>query len=380
MRFLPLILRNLGRNKRRTVLTVLSIAVSLFIFATLMSLPGVVYEILRDQAGSLRLVCHGKAGVFYSLPEAYGRQIRTLPHVEAVLGENIFMGTYRGPSDQIPSAAVDAAQVQEMWPDFGISNQAAAEFRRLGTAALVGELLMKRFRWKVGDHVTLRGTIYPVDIELTIVGTLGGRAPAMALLFRRDYLEKALGQLGNVHLFWVKVDRSQSIPAVIGEIDWMFANSHAETQTESELGASQNSLANLRSLFDGIKVLAVIVMIAIALVASNTAAMSVRERRPEIAVLRAIGFQQRLVLSFLLAEGVTIGVVGGILGCGLAYVALKLIPYASSSLGNVVLMLRLPKRVVAESLVVAVVIGFASNLVPAVAATTRDITDTLRAA
>jgi putative ABC transport system permease protein len=379
MKFLPLILKNLTRNKRRTILTLLSIAISLFIFALLVSLPSVVNEILRDRANSLRLICHSKGGFFYTLPEAYLRRIRSIPSVQAVMGENLFMGTYRDPHDQIPSAAIDPEQVNEVWSDFGISAREAGEFNRLRSAAIVGEMLMTRYGWKLGQQIILRGTIYPVDVQLTIIGTLGDRAPGYALIFRRDYLSEVLHGLDDVNLFWIKVDSSKSIPRVIAQVDETFANSPAETETESELAASQAGMANLRVLFDGVKVLAAIVLVAIALVAANTAAMSIRERRPEIAVMRAIGFSRKLLLACLIAEGMVIGLVAGILGCAIAWIALRLIPYASATLGPIALILSLPPRIVVTSLVAAVAIGLASSAVPAYSATARRIADTMRA-
>ena len=322
MKFLPLILKNLFRNKRRTILTVMSLAVSLFVFAALISLPGVVNQILRARANSLRLISHSKGGYSYPLPEAYRRRIASMAHVDLVTGENIFMGTYLGPHDQIPSVAVDPEDIDAMFDDFGITRQAAAEFERVRGAALAGEFLMKRYRWRIGDNVTLRGTIYPVDVALTIVGTLGGTSARYAVLFRRDYLKEMLHSQESVHLFWVKVDRLESIPGVIGAIDRTFANSPAETLTESEVGASMSQMGFWRLLFDGVKVLAAIVIVAIAAAAANTAAMSVRERRPEIAVMRSIGFTREAMLIFIVAEGLIIGVVGGLFGCAMAYLAL----------------------------------------------------------
>jgi len=379
MKFFPIVLRNILRNKRRTVLTVLSIAVSVFVFAALMSLPAVVNQMLRDRANSLRLISHSKAGFFYALPAAYRQRIKAVPHVDAVSGESIFMGTYRGPQDLVPSVAIDPEQVEEIWSDWGISKHAADEFRRVRTGALVGATLMKRYGWKVGDHVILRGTIYPVDAELSIVGTLEGAAPALALVFRRDHLDELLGRPGTVNLFSIKVDQSQAVSRVIAEIDEKFSNSSAETATETELGASLDKMGSLRVIFDGAKVLAFIVMLAIALVAANTAAMSVRERRKEIAVMRAIGFTRTVIVSCLLGEGLVIGVASGLLGCAAAYLGLKLVPFASASLGVLALLISLPTRVLAGSFFLAAAIGFVSSLAPGIAAVRREVAAELRA-
>jgi putative ABC transport system permease protein len=379
MKFLRIVLRNILRNKRRSVLTVLSIAVSVFVFAALMSLPALVDQIMRDRASSLRLITHSKAGFFYTLPSAYRQQIAAVPHVELVSGESIFMGTYRGPRDVVPSVALDPEQVEDMWPEWGIPKAAAEEFRRTRTAALVGATLMKKYGWKVGEHVILRGTMYPVDAELTIAGTMLGTQPAAALLFRRDRLDELMGRPGTVNLFWVKVDNSRSIPGVIAEIDERFSNSAAETITETELGASQTQMGGMRMLLTGAQMLAAMVILAIALVAANTAAMSVRERRKELAVMRAIGFPRGVVLSCLLAEGLVIGLASGALGCAAAYFGLKLLPYASQSLGMLALVISLPGRVLAASFLIAAAIGFGSSLAPGIAAVRREVAAELRA-
>jgi len=379
MKFVPLVVRNLFRNRRRTMLTIAAVAVSIFIFAALMSLPGVVNQILRDRAGSLRLICYSKAGFFYSLPEAYRRRIASIPHVVAVSGESLFMGAYRDPKDLIPSAAIDPDDVEEIWPDWAISREAADRFRRDRSGALVGATLMRLYRWKVGDLVTLRGTIYPIDVQVEIVGTLGDKAPPIALLFRRDRLDQMLGRPGTVNLFWVKADSSRSIPGVIAAIDQQFANSAGETRTETELGMSLSQMGGFRLLLDGARVLAIIVMFAIALVSANTAAMSVRERRQTLAVMRAIGFTREVLLCCLAAEGLLLGVVAGALGCLAAFALIRLIPYFSSSLGPLALVFALPRRVLVQSFAVAVSIGILSSLVPALLALRRDIPGELRA-
>jgi putative ABC transport system permease protein len=379
MKYLPLIIRNLLRNRRRSALTVTSIAISIFIFAGLMSLPAVVDQVLRDRAGSLRLVCYNKAGFFFSLPSAYQRRISSVPHVDAVSGESLFMGTYRDPKDLIPSAAIDPENVRDIWPDWGITPDAAAAFARIRSGALVSETLLRRFRWRVGGQMILRGTIYPIDIQLTIVGTLGEKAPPVAVLFQRDYLDEALGRPGTVNLFWVKVDRSQSIPGVTAEIDERFANSSAETRTETEYGLSISQMGGFRLIFDGAKVLAMIVMLAIALVAANTAAMAMRERRKELAVMRAVGFPNRTLLLCIVAEGLAIGIAGWLFGSALAWAGLRLVPYASRTLGLFALVIRLRARVMAESFAFAAVIGLLAGLVPALMALRREVVSEIRA-
>src|SRR5208282_5693671 len=379
MKYLSLVLINLTRNKRRTILTMLSITVSVFIFASLISLPGLLSQVLRDRANSLRLICHSKAGFSYMLPEAYRRQIERVPHVEAVAGYSVFMGTYRDPNEQIGILATDDDHIREIFPDWEISAETEREFENLRTAGLVATTLMKLYGWKVGDTIILRGTLYPVDLQLTIVGVLNEEAAGPRIIFRRDYMEELLGRPGTTNLFWVKIDRSQSAPEVIAAIDEMFANSAHETATETEVMLIKSEASNLALLVNGAKFLAAIVIFTIGLVAVNTAAMAVRERRHEMAVMRAIGFTRNSIIGRILVEGLIVGVTGGALGCGLAILGFELLPHVSGALGPLALALTLSPRIVAYSFMIAALIGAASGFIPATLATRGDISTELRA-
>jgi putative ABC transport system permease protein len=380
-RFVKLVARNSARNKRRTLLTVMSIAVSIFIFAALMSLPTLVNQVLRDRASSQRLIVHSTASYFSNpLPYAYLTQIQAVKHVEIATGYSIFMSTYRDPGDLVPVVAVDPEHINELFSDYGITRSAAREFARIRTAALVGRTLQARFGWKVGEHVILRGVSYPVDLSLSILGTLSGAFNSSFLVMcRRDHLDEVLGNSGTVNMFWVKVDSSASIPGVIHEIDQTFANSAFETNSESEEVVIQNRLASQRLYLDGAKILAAVVVVTIGLVAANTAAMSVRERRRELAVMRSLGFTRAAVVAMVTAEGFAIGVAGGVIGCLAAYLGLRLVPYASRSLGVLAYVLSIPGANIVAGLGVAAAIGTLAGLIPALAASRHDIVDQLRA-
>jgi putative ABC transport system permease protein len=298
--------------------------------------------------------------------------------VVVVMGESWFGGIYHEVSDAFPNLAVDPEPAETLWMDWGLSKQSMVDFRKIRTAALVGPGTMKRFNLHVGQQIMLRGTIYPINVTLKIVGTTGGKAPPNFLLFRRDYLEEAIGRPGFVSIFWVRADSSAAVPALIASLDEQFANSTAETQSESEAAFMNNFISNYRAFFTMAEVLGVIVVFTIALVAANTAAMSIRERRNEIAVMRSLGFTSRLILSLLLAESLIIGLVGGVLGCGGAFLILKVFSAGSPAAGPMGA-IRMPPMVLGETLAAAALIGLLSALVPARAAARRNIVDTLRA-
>ena len=379
MKFATLVVKNLLRSRRRTILTVLSIAVSLFIFSALISLPTVANHVLADTASSVRIACRTKMGQAYPLPEAYKAKIAATPHVVAVTPDNFFGGIYHVVSDQFPNIAVDPEQIDVMWPDWGFSPGGIEQFKSLRTACLVAEGTMKRFHLSLGQQIQLRGaTYYPVNVSLTIVGTIvKGPAPSF-LVFRRDYLEEIEGRPGRVDNFWVRADSSQAVPEIIRSVNAEFANSSAETQCDSEAVFIGSVIGRFRMFFTLARILGLIVVVTIGLVAANAAAMSIRERRNEIAVMRSIGFRSQLILRLLIAESIVTALAGCWLGCGAAFALLKIFSVTSDVLGPFVGAIQIPTPVLLETVLAAILIGLLSSYVPARSAMRLRIVDALR--
>jgi len=373
-KFTRLLFKNLLRSKRRTVLTILSIGVSLFIFAVLVSLPTFANQMLADTASSVRIVSRTKMGFAYPLPEAYKVKLATLPHVVAVAGLVIYGGIYHEASDQFPSVATDAEEI-DMWSDWGLTG--VDHFKQIKTACLVAEGTMRRFNLHVGQQIQLRGTVYPFNVTLTIVGTIAKGPVPSFLIFRRDYFEEAAGRPGIAHEFWVQVDDSRVVPEVCAAIDNQFANSSAETRSASEAAAVGSILGRYRIFMTLAECLGLVAVVAIGLVAANTAAMSIRERRGEIAVMRSLGFSSGVILSLLVGESLIIALSGGAIGCGVAFGLFKVFALNADALGPFV-SLHVPPFVLAETLGVAALIGLVSAYVPARAAARRSIVETLR--
>jgi len=377
VKYFLLVLKNMRRNRRRSILTILSIAVSLFIFSALASVPLVASKILADSASSVRIACHNKAGLAYSLPQSYKQRIASTPHVVAVVPESWFGGVYHEVTDQFPNLAVDPEAIDTMWPDWGMSKEAVAQFKSLRTACLVGTSTMKEFGWHVGQQIMLRGTIYPFNLSLNIVGTMSGKAPPNFMLFRRDYLEEAAGEPGFVDNYWVRADQSSSVPMVMAALDEQFANSSAETLSESEASFLNDFMNNFKIFFQLAEALGFVVVLTIGLVAANTAAMSIRERRSEIAVMRSIGFPSSTVLLMILGESLMVALIGGALGCLTAYVVFKLYTVSSMAAGPLA-NVRISPGIVTLTMIVAALLGLISAFVPAWSATRRNIVDALR--
>lgn len=385
MKFAKLMLRDLGRNRRRSVTTIASVAVSLFIFSALMSLVTITDQILANAGGSLRLVCHSKAGFGHGLPEAYGPKIQALPHVTAVSGWNFFGSQYRRPDDTFPTIDVDVQDLEVIWPEWKIAPDELAEFRRIRTAALVAPELMRKYRWRIGDRVSLFGVQDEIPVTLEIVGTLGPKAPPNYFIFRRDYLKEVYAKLPHrvdpaydVDLFWIKADNAKDLPAVMSEVDTEFNNSTYETRTESEAGFVSGLVATLGVVFTIAKLLGAIVLATMILVAANTAAMSVRERRKDVAVMRAIGFGRFHIVGLIISESLAIAVAGGALGGAAAYLILRVAEVGRGILGPFG-PIRMTLEVAVYGLAAAILIGLLSSVGPAISSVRGGIAQSLRA-
>jgi len=376
MNLVPLVLRNLARNRRRNLLTALSIAVSLFIFTALVSFPRLVEQITSDEA-SMRLVVANKAGLRYPLPASYRRRILALPHVKAVAGEMFFGGQFQGSRDRLAGTSIDLDQLREVYPDFRIDAATYDRLQRDRIAALAGEAIMRSHHWQIGQHVTLKGTRFPFDVPLVIVGTLGQKYQT-ALVFRRDYLDEMLPQKGQLSDIWVRLDQPQYSSQVSAAIDETFKDSSFETRTQTEASFVSSFLEMLGPVFALVKILAAIVLVTIGLVAANTAAMSIRERTSEAAVMRALGFGRGRIATILISESVLLGLAGGLVGSFGAYAFLQSGAFGSAIFGGLGI-IRVPVLVLPEAIAVGALIGFLGAALPAARAVRREVADGLRA-
>jgi putative ABC transport system permease protein len=384
MDFARIIFRDLGRNRRRTIMTITSIAVSLFVFCALMSFAKVPDQLRANANNSVRLVCRNKAGLGHGLPQAYTPKIRALPHIVAISAWNFFGSRYRRPDDTFPTIDVDVQDIEVIWPEWQIQPAALAAFRTIRRAALVAPKLMQRYRWHVGDEVSLFGIQDLIPVTTQIVGVLGPKAPEDYFIFRRDYLVEIYRHFQHriqpeydVDFYWIKADSVSSIASIIAEVDETFANSSYETMTDSEVGFVTSFMSSLNMLFAVAKILCVIVLITMTLVAANTAAMSVRERRREIAIMRAIGFARERIVGVLIGESLAIAIVGGMLGCLTAYLTLWTADIGREILGPFGA-IRMPLMVALYGIAGSAMIGFASGAIPALQMVRRNIVDLLR--
>ena len=378
MKFLRLIIKNLGRNKRRTVLTVLSVAVSVFLLATMQAVIAALSGVSELTGGEYRVIVRRNTSIADTMPEAYRQKIEGVPGVDAVYPSNWFGGIYKEDKPQYTFAQffVDPRTLFDVQFEMQISPEEKAAFQRERTAAIAGKKLADKYGWKIGDVVELQRAIYPLDARLTIRGIYTGPQET-TFYFHRDFVEEAFGRPGLVGQFRVKLDSPDSAARVMEEIDAMFKNSAAPTKTETEAAFAAgfiSMLGNVKGLITGV---GLIVVFTITLIGANTMAMSARERFTEVAVMKALGFRPGMILTLMLSEAVLIALLGGVI----AVLAAKVF-YQFVGMGEVLAFFLQNFRIGAETIAIALIasalIGLVSGGIPAWNAARIKIVDGLR--
>lgn len=380
-RLVPLLVKNGLRNRRRTLLTVLSLAVSIFLLASLVTLQMELERGVRESRGSLRLVVRRATSLVDPLPEAYRRTLERIPGVELVLAMDWFGGIYQDERNFFANFAVDAARMWRMWPEVAVDAAQYEQFVKERTAAMVGRRLMERFGWRLGQQVTLTGTIYPVDLTFTIRAVYSqGSEKAVdenALWFHREYLMEALGSPGTVGTFWLKAANAAVIPRIMDEVDRTFRNTDAETKTETESSFALSFLQMLGDVRGMILSISSVVIFTVLLVTANTTAMAVRERTREVAVMKALGFTRRDILALVVGEAAVIALAGGLLG-GLGAKLFYVLVDLPARSGGMLPFFEVTWWTVGTGALVAALVGVASAAIPALRASAVSIARGLR--
>jgi putative ABC transport system permease protein len=367
-----LVLRNARRQPRRTILAVLTLAGASFVYALLVSIPASIDGIVKEHSATLRVLVYNRTARWSGVPARYCGRIRQMPGVVACVGVISWPASYRDPTDRIGAIATDS-DVGQAFPDYRFPAAAGEAFAADRRGALVGTGLMKKYGWKLGQRVTLVGDAGYLKLPLDIVGEIPAETYPNILLFRRDYLtqaRKAIGKPENdrVRLLVVRADRTSRIPQLIAEIDRTFHNSDFETRTITEGGAIAATISSVGDLRVIVYSLSVIVMVTVLLIVSNSAAMMVRDRLKECALLRSLGFTRLHVAILMDAECALLGTIGGLAGAGLALYLFDGGSSLGAVLGGEAGRLAVSLKTALEALGVAIAVGTLSAILPTIGA------------
>jgi putative ABC transport system permease protein len=381
MKFRGLIFANLFRKKLRLLLTIGSFAVALFLFAFLAVVRG-AFNRGADIAGADRLVTINRVSIIQPLPLAYRDKILRIPGVKAVTHNNWFGGVYQDEKNFFPQFAIDVENQRQVLPELVVPDEQWQNFVKDRQGAIVGAKTAQRFKWKIGDRIPIKNVAYGVSgtWEFNLDGIYHSEKAGgdeSQFWFQWDYFEERMPERfkGNVGWYVVKLDSPDNAVSVAKAIDDMAANSSYETKTETESEFAASWVKQFGNIQFLIITIGSVVFFTLLLVTGNTMAISVRERVGELAVLKAIGFSDRWVLFFVLAESLTIALAGGVLGLGLALLA---IPALGAALNGMLPTLILSPAVLSSGLAIALVVGVVSGILPGIGAMRLRVVNALR--
>ena len=324
MKYLQLVWAALLRRKTRTLFTLLSVVAAFLLFGLLDSVRGAFAGAGSTVNGLTRLVTISKITFTMQLPKSLLERIQAVPGVADVTYANWFGGIYQDPKNFFPNEAV-SPNFLDAYPEWRMSAEQRAAFHNTRTGAVAGAKLAKQFHWKVGDRIPLQGTIFPQKdgsntwtFDLVGIYTVADpkmKAQENALLFNWDYFDEARA-FGNGSVGWyvVRVADPARADTIAQAVDAISVNSDHETKTQSEHAFQLAFLSQFGDIGLIVGAIMAAVFFTLILLTGNTMAQAVRERIPELAILKTIGFTSGNVLGLLLAEALLLLLIGGAIG------------------------------------------------------------------
>jgi putative ABC transport system permease protein len=382
MKFLPLVLKNLLRKKTRSGLTIGSILLPFFVICLLGTFVAMLDADPSMGKGMFRIAVRHRVSFTNFLPASHLEKIRQLPGVKAATPFNWFGGRYVDFSafHVFQRFAVDPPAFFDVFDPSGVVDGSAEAWKADRSGLLVGELLMKKYGWRIGQQITLTGDIWPGVYTFTIRAVYRGNDEASVFFDQKVIDEKLPQRAGLYTMIWLKGVDASAARDLIPRINALFENSPWPVRAETEKEFQNNYLALIGNVKLFMRSLTAVIAAVVLLIAANTMAMAARERVREFAILRAIGFPKHTIFGLLLSESTLLSVFGASAGL-LAYLALfprlrAFILY--SPLAGAASALALYPRVLAGAFVVTVAVGVLAGLVPAIRSVRRPIADGLR--
>jgi len=384
MRYVPLLLAGLFRKKTRTILTLSSVTVAFMLFGLLQAVT-TAFESGADSADDKRLLTTGRYSLIELLPMSYLRRIEQVPGVVGVANAEWFGAKYQNESNAFPVFAVDPARYLDMYPEFDIAPAQREAFAKTRSGAVAGRRLVERFGWKVGQKLPIASEIHPkadgsMAWEFDLVGTIDAEDPAVqgntdVVLINVAYFDEAR-QFGKGRTGWyiVRVADPAGARAISAAIDRVFANSPDETKTQPEKEFAVGFAKQIGDIGALVSRILAAVFFTILILTGNTMAQSIRERVPELAILKTLGFSDARVTALVLAEASLLLLIGGAVGMG---AAVGMLPFLNQSTGGRFPPLFVAPETWAAAVAVAAALALAVGVPPAWRARRLRIVDAL---
>ena len=382
MLILKLLFRNAFRNKLRTSLTILGITIAILAFGLLRTLISAWYAGV-EASSATRLVTRNAVSIVFPLPHFYKDKIYQVNGVKTVSYGTWFGGVYGDEKNFFANFAVEPRSFLELYPEFVIPPDNKEAFLKDQKGCVIGKKLAAKFGWKVGDIVTLKGTIFLGNWDFVVRGIYHGRdkdTDESQFFFHWAYLneiqKKALpGWADKVGYYIIGVTRAELAGDVAVALDQIFKNSLAETLTETEKAFQQGFVAMSGAIVMAIQIVSFVVIFIMMAVVANTMAMTTRERFGEYAILKTLGFRGGHIAVLIFGESLVITIIGCLLGVALTFPATKVI---SNELGTYFPVFNIGRETLFLSWVAALTIAFVAAVIPTRRAIKIRIADGLR--
>jgi len=371
--------KNAFRNKRRSILTVLSIAFSLLLLTLMMTIWRAFYLDAGSAESAERLVVRHRVSLTFLLPGFYREKIRAVPAVVAVVPVSWFQGTYRDqkPENFFARFGTDPDEFFKVFRDIEMPEDQIRAWQRDRQGVIVDDTLAKKYGWKLGDRIFIQGDIYPVDLELNVRGIFHSNPDNKSVYFNAKYVEEAVSWFkGQAGTFSILAASPGDVSRIVSTVDDMFRNSPQPTKSESEKAFGLEFVAMMGNVKAFILMICSAVVFATLLVSANTMAMSIRERTREVAVLKTLGFTRQSVLGLFVSEAVALALVGGLIGFGLGWMMVCLSTHSKQFISFFPLKVTLGMWVLA--MLTAGLVGLVSAVLPSYHASKVNIVEGLR--
>jgi len=388
--YLPLILRNILRNRRRSAFTVASIAVSICLVGLLFALTRALFFGGDSRPGQpKRVVVHHKVALTQDLPVGYERTIQEIPGVRAVTSLRWFGGTYKdpgNPKNRFAQFAIEPKTLFGVHTEYQISQAEKDQFVAQKTACVASRTLAEKLGWKPGERITLVGGMLPATLELTLAGIYDPHNDTSSVLyFNRDYLRDSLPagdpRRDMAQQFYVEAEVKDAVSDIAQRIDDAFAESPYPTKSEPERAFMLSFVSFLGNLKLFLSAICGAVTFTLLLITTNMLSMSVLERTREVGILKTLGFSDSEILGMVVAEAAVIALLGGLVGCALAAGLSAALASAMRSVPGFISVasgLALSPLVAVLTLSLAILIGFVSSIAPGVYAARTSIAQALQ--
>lgn len=374
------IARNALRNKRRATLTILSVAVSLFLFVTLLVALRELTLPPEDVGASLRIAVRNKVSITNPLPVRQGSVIERIPGVLAVTPFTFFGGKFKEDENiGFAQFAIDPTKLELIFGEAKIPREQLDAWIADRTSCIMGRDTAARYGLKVGDRINLVGTIWPADLELKIAGIYSGTLDDRNVFFHHRYFDEALAgsEEGKVGTWWVRARSAEEVPAVIEAINQAFANTAAEVRAETERAFQMSFVSMWGNIKTFVSAICSVVVFTLVLVTASTMSMAIRERFRELAVLKALGFRRRELFAFILAESFGLSLFGALLGAGGAALLYRTVSISKLT-GGVFPVFEVTPKILGTAFVVAAALGIIASIAPSVSVARMSVVEGLK--